>query len=91
MRRQRDLGQRCRGVHITGGSSDNLVEGNLIGTNAAGTAAVGNGDSGVLIDGGSANNTIGGTAIGAGNMISGNGAAASRSRAARRTTWSRAT
>ena len=26
------------GVHITGGSSDNLVEGNLIGTNAAATA-----------------------------------------------------
>ena len=51
--RQRDLGQRSRGVHLSGGSSDNLVEGNLIGTNAAGKAAVGQRDSGVLIDSGS--------------------------------------
>ena len=66
-------GNGDRGVHISGGSSDNLVEGNLIGTNAAGTAAVPNGDSGVLIDCNSNHNTIGGTTPGSGNVLSGNG------------------
>jgi parallel beta-helix repeat protein len=65
-------GNGYRGVHISGGSSGNLVEGNLIGTNAAGTATGSNDYSGVLIDGDSNNNTIGGTAVGAGNTISGN-------------------
>jgi parallel beta-helix repeat protein len=65
-------GNGLRGVHISGGSSGNLVEGNLIGTDAAGTTALGNSDSGVLIDGSSTNNTVGGTVAGAGNTISGN-------------------
>ena len=65
-------GNDLRGVHISGASSDNLVEGNYIGTNAAGKAAVPNEDSGVLIDGGSENNTIGGTTAGTGNVLSGN-------------------
>ena len=60
------------GVDIIGsGTSNNLVEGNRIGLNAKGTAAVGNGGSGVLINAAS-NNTIGGTAAGAGNVVSGN-------------------
>ena len=46
----------------------NVVEGNLIGTNPAGTAAVGN-VVGVEIF--SPGNTVGGTAAGAGNVISG--------------------
>ena len=46
-----------------------LVKGNLIGTNAAGSAAIGNG-TGVDISGGT--NTIGGTSSGARNVISGN-------------------
>jgi hypothetical protein len=57
---------------------DNLVQGNYIGTNAAGTAAVGNsgngievGDSGTISSDGS-DTTIGGTSAGAGNVISGN-------------------
>ncbi len=54
---------------INSPATDNLVEGNLIGTNAAGTAKVGN-NVGVLV--GSAGNTIGGSAAGAGNLISGN-------------------
>src|SRR5262249_20004216 len=53
-------------------ASGNVLEGNYFGTNAAGTAAVGNNGDGVLIEG-SSNNTIGGTAAGAGNLISGNG------------------
>ncbi len=51
----------------------NTVEGNLIGTNAAGTkaaaAGTGRGSDNILIVG--SNNTIGGTASGAGNVISG--------------------
>jgi hypothetical protein len=50
-----------------------VVQGNLIGTNAAGTAGVGNSKQGVWIDGSAANNTIGGTAAGAGNTIAYNG------------------
>ena len=48
-----------------------LVEGNLIGTNAAGTAALANLDDGIYVGGSGA--TIGGTTPGAGNVISGNG------------------
>jgi hypothetical protein len=50
-------------------ASQNLVQGNLIGTNSAG-ALLGNGE-GVVVFGGT-NNTIGGTAAGARNVISGN-------------------
>jgi hypothetical protein len=46
-----------------------LVEGNYIGTNTAGSAAMGNLD-GIEDSGG--NNTIGGTTSGARNIISGN-------------------
>ncbi len=55
-----------------GGSSDNLVEGNIIGADQAGTGAVPNGTGGVTISPDSPENTIGGTAAGAGNLISGN-------------------
>lgn len=58
------------GIDIAG--SDESVEGNLIGTNAAGTAALGNGDAGVVISGNSV--TVGGTTAAARNIISGNGA-----------------
>ena len=60
-----------RGVWLDG-TSNNTIEGNYFGTNAAGTAAVSNyGDDICLV--GAANNTIGGTAAGAGNLISGSG------------------
>jgi hypothetical protein len=49
-------------------ATQNLVQGNLIGTNATGTADLGN-ELGPYIYGGS-NNTIGGTAAGARNLIS---------------------
>jgi CSLREA domain-containing protein len=53
-------------------SSGNIIQGNLIGTNAAGTAAVANGTDGInLFD--APNTAIGSGAAGAGNVISGNG------------------
>ncbi len=58
------------GVAILSTASGNRLEGNYIGTNASGTAALPNAEGGVQIE--SANNTVGGTAAGAGNLISGN-------------------
>ncbi|HBB88300.1 MAG TPA: hypothetical protein DC047_11850 [Blastocatellia bacterium] len=52
-------------------SAGNQVQGNFIGTNAAGGAAVGNGGSGVQIRN-SGTNTIGGMTSGSGNLVSGN-------------------
>jgi hypothetical protein len=49
-----------------------VIAGNLIGLNAAGTAAVANAGNGVQLRLGASNNVIGGTASGAGNVISGN-------------------
>ncbi|HEX7333081.1 MAG TPA: SBBP repeat-containing protein [Pyrinomonadaceae bacterium] len=55
------------------GGNNNIVQGNFIGTNAAGTAALANGASGVEIPfSARTNNLIGGTAPGSGNLISGN-------------------
>ena len=62
------------GISITAGTTGNRVQGNFIGTDAAGASAIGNG-SGVVTEGQSANSsshTIGGTAPGARNIISGN-------------------
>jgi titin len=66
-------GNKYYGVEIArGGPPGNEVQGNFIGTDVNGTAALGNGHAGVLISQGS-RNTIGGTAPGARNIISGNG------------------
>jgi titin len=54
------------------GTDNNVVIGNYIGTDADGTADLGNLVSGVRIVLGADNNTIGGTAAGEGNVISGN-------------------
>jgi hypothetical protein len=63
------------GIFISGpeeaGSSE-LVQGNFIGTNAAGTGALPNVAQGIQLNM-AVNVTIGGTATGAGNLISGNG------------------
>jgi hypothetical protein len=56
------------GVEVLG--DDNTVQGNRIGTNADGTAALPNGD-GINVEGGD-DNLIGGTGEGEGNLISGN-------------------
>src|SRR5262249_2673716 len=58
-------------------ADNNVVQGNLIGTDAGGTGRLGNAGDGVLIEAqlaedSAAGNTIGGTAAGAGNVISGN-------------------
>jgi titin len=58
------------GVYVTATSSGNVLQGNYVGTNAAGTAALANADAGVIINGTGA--TVGGTAPGAGNLLSGN-------------------
>jgi parallel beta-helix repeat protein len=60
-------------------SNRNVIAGNRVGTNDAGTVALGNGGDGVFLGGscdggtcaGSSSNTIGGTTPAAGNMISG--------------------
>jgi hypothetical protein len=54
------------------GAMNNVVQGNKIGTDVSGTAAIPNSSNGISINGGSSN-TIGGTAPGARNLISGNG------------------
>ena len=53
------------------GRANNLVEGNLIGTDNTGTTALPNGQVGVMISA-SSTNTIGGTTSLARNVISGN-------------------
>ena len=58
------------GVYLDPAGGSTLLEGNDIGTNAAGTAALANGDYGVYVAG--SDNTIGGGTSGSGNVISGN-------------------
>jgi hypothetical protein len=64
-------GNNGEGVEIIESSSNNQVQGNYIGTNATGTADLGNSLRGIAIDSGT-NNTIGGTTAAARNVISGN-------------------
>ena len=59
------------GIEVGDTSPDNIIKGNYIGTNAAGTAAVANGGYGILIDDG-LDTIIGGEIAGDGNLISGN-------------------
>ena len=56
-----------------GGTGGHAVEGNFIGTNAAGSAGFVDGQSGVSVSTNSNNNVIGGTTPAARNLISGNG------------------
>ena len=55
------------------GTSGNLVQGNLIGTDITGMVAMGNGAMGVRLDSGVHDNTIGGATAGAANVIAHNG------------------
>jgi hypothetical protein len=65
-------GNAFYGITMIGAlSENNLIQGNYIGTNAAGTAAVGN-FNGIGIFAGATNNTFGGTIAGSANIISGN-------------------
>jgi parallel beta-helix repeat protein len=55
-------------------TSGNAIEGNRIGTNAAGAAALPNGGAGIVFtSSGVSQNVIGGTRPGTGNVVSGNG------------------
>src|SRR5262249_26459646 len=54
------------------GEDNNVIQGNLIGTNAAGTAAVANGTGVAILEDRTSNATIGGSVAGSGNVISGN-------------------
>jgi Ca2+-binding RTX toxin-like protein len=59
------------GVYVSGSVTNTTIRGNLIGTTAAGTAAVGN-VRGVVFDGAGSTNSVGGTAPADRNVISGN-------------------
>ncbi len=66
-------GNLTYGIDLYGaGTTANTVQGNFIGTNASGMAALANGSNGVYISVGATNNTIGGTTAGTRNLISGN-------------------
>ena len=66
-------GNQGGGVGIAAGAADNAVMGNLIGTRANGTGALGNTDNGVSIDGGASDNLVGGTLPETANTIAFNG------------------
>jgi titin len=66
-------GNTGNGVSLSGFDTDsNLVENNLIGIDAGGTTALGNGADGVLVSGQASNNFIGYASAGDNNVISGN-------------------
>ncbi|MDY6794817.1 MAG: NosD domain-containing protein [Actinomycetota bacterium] len=60
-----------QGINVDG-VSGTVIKGNLLGTNAAGTAAFPNGWSGVCINSGSSHATVGGATADERNVISGN-------------------
>jgi hypothetical protein len=63
-------GNSLEAIEIMDALSDgNVIQGNRIGTDAAGTADLGNGGDGIRIFNGASNNQIGGTGPGEGNTI----------------------
>jgi CSLREA domain-containing protein len=66
-------GNDQEGVQLDGANAqNNVVKGNHIGTNVAGTAAIPNGLAGIAITAGADNNVVGGTTAAERNVISGN-------------------
>jgi hypothetical protein len=65
-------GNTFENVLISGGGSNNSIQGNFIGTNASGTESGNGGFFGVTIQGAGTGNIVGGTIPGALNLISGN-------------------
>ena len=65
-------GNTGAGILMTGaGTSGNLIEGEYVGLNSSGTAALGNAE-GVVVNAGAASNSIGGSSVSNRNIISGN-------------------
>ncbi len=60
------------GWGINTGGTNTTIQGNFIGTNAAGTAALANARSGVNFSNGATTGLVGGSGAGQGNLISGN-------------------
>lgn len=67
-------GNSSQGIRILGGDA-NVVAGNMVGLNAAGDAAIANGENGIALSNDAQNNTIGGNSESDRNVISGNVAA----------------
>ncbi len=65
------------GIIVWGsGSTLNVIQGNYVGIDASGDAALGNTGDGIVVSGGAGNNTIGGDrTAGEGNVLSGNSGA----------------
>ena len=59
------------GISIDPNGNNNIVRGNIVGTNPSGQSGLGNAGGGISIDGASGN-TIGGSLPGEGNILSGN-------------------
>ena len=64
-------GNRGPGIDFQN-ATGNVVAGNLIGTDATGSAPVPNQGGGIVLEQASSNNTIGGSVAGSGNVIAGN-------------------
>jgi hypothetical protein len=60
------------GIHLAQNASGNVIQGNYIGVDVTGNAALGNNGAGVAFNNNASNNTIGGISIAARNIISGN-------------------
>ncbi len=71
-RRKRNLGNRQNGIFASNLADGTVIQGNRLGTNAAGSAAIPNAFNGVAVTATAGNVLIGGTELGAGNLISGN-------------------
>jgi len=61
------------GIKLSDASHDNIIHGNYIGTNAAGTIALPNLSQGVMLWSGAHHNLVGGTTPAERNVLSGNG------------------
>lgn len=67
-------GNTMQGVNLHNGTTGSTIQGNFIGSDVGGTAALGNAFDGILIENAPAN-TVGGAGNGLGNLISANGLA----------------
>ena len=65
-------GNGNNGIDIANGGNHNLIQGNYIGTDVTGMAALGNYNYGINVVNSGGHNTIGGTVSGARNVVSGN-------------------